>query len=83
MFLKVLMFGWEFPPLNSGGLGTACLGLTKALAKQGIDISFVLPKSQQEIKVDFMKLIIADNPNSNNIMFQQPRHIGGELYHDL
>jgi glycogen synthase len=60
------MFGWEFPPLNSGGLGTACLGLTKALAKQGIEISFVLPKSQQEIKVDFMKLIIADNPNSSN-----------------
>lgn len=38
------MFGWEFPPHNSGGLGVACLGLTRALAKEGFDITFVLPK---------------------------------------
>jgi glycogen synthase len=31
--MKVLMFGWEFPPHISGGLGTACFGLTKGLAK--------------------------------------------------
>ncbi len=61
------MFGWEFPPLNSGGLGTACQGLTKSLAQRGVDISFVLPKSQGSIKVDHMKLIIADNlKNSKN-----------------
>ena len=46
--MKVLMFGWEFPPNNRGGLGTACLGLTKALSKQGIDITFVLPKKSPE-----------------------------------
>ncbi|KKT36370.1 MAG: glycosyl transferase group 1, partial [Parcubacteria group bacterium GW2011_GWC1_44_26] len=27
--MRVLMFGWEFPPHNSGGLGTACFGLTR------------------------------------------------------
>ncbi len=43
---KVLMFGWEFPPLNQGGLGTACYGLTKALAKKGTEITLVLPKIQ-------------------------------------
>jgi len=43
--MKVLMFGWEFPPNNLGGLGTACYGLTKALSKKGISITFVLPKS--------------------------------------
>ncbi len=43
--MKVLMFGWEFPPYNSGGLGVACWGLTKALAELGIDVVFVLPKS--------------------------------------
>jgi len=42
--MKVLMFGWEFPPNISGGLGTACYGLTKGLAKQNIDVLFVLPK---------------------------------------
>jgi glycosyltransferase involved in cell wall biosynthesis len=44
MSKKVLMFGWEFPPYNSGGLGIACLGLTKALIDQGVDVQFVLPK---------------------------------------
>ncbi len=38
------MFGWEFPPHISGGLGTACYGLTKALVKTGVDILFVVPR---------------------------------------
>lgn len=37
------MFGWEFPPNNSGGLGTACLGLTKAMSEEDIKLTFVLP----------------------------------------
>ncbi|MCA9386959.1 glycosyltransferase family 4 protein [Candidatus Dojkabacteria bacterium] len=42
--MKVLMFGWEFPPHNSGGLGVACQGLTYALLRKGIEIIFVLPR---------------------------------------
>lgn len=43
--MKVLMFGWEFPPHISGGLGTACYGLTKGLAElKNIDVLFVVPK---------------------------------------
>ena len=42
--MKVLMFGWEFPPFNSGGLGVACEGLAKALALLGVKVLFVLPK---------------------------------------
>ena len=41
--MKVLMFGWEFPPHISGGLGTACYGLTKGLAKNEVEILFVMP----------------------------------------
>ena len=37
------MLGWEFPPFISGGLGTACYGLTKAMSGIGTDIMFVLP----------------------------------------
>ena len=37
------MLGWEFPPYISGGLGTACYGLTKALDSLGVEICFVLP----------------------------------------
>ncbi|MBI2144649.1 glycosyltransferase family 4 protein [Candidatus Woesearchaeota archaeon] len=39
------MFGWEFPPLNTGGLGTACYGLTKGLSKNGVSIVLVLPQA--------------------------------------
>lgn len=42
--MKVLMFGWEFPPHISGGLGTACFGLTRSLVNQDINITFVLPR---------------------------------------
>ncbi len=37
------MFGWEFPPRMTGGLGTACHGLVQSLIGQGIDVSFVIP----------------------------------------
>lgn len=43
--MKVFMLGWEFPPMISGGLGTACYGLSKALSQKGTQIMFVLPKS--------------------------------------
>lgn len=42
--MKVLMLGWEFPPYISGGLGTACLGLTRALDVLGAQVTFVLPR---------------------------------------
>jgi glycogen(starch) synthase len=42
--MKVLMLGWEFPPFITGGLGTACYGLTKAMANLGIGVLFVLPR---------------------------------------
>ncbi|MGA2498640.1 MAG: glycosyltransferase [Tepidisphaeraceae bacterium] len=39
------MLGWEFPPFISGGLGTACDGLTRAMSRQGTEVLFVLPKT--------------------------------------
>ena len=42
--MRVLMLGWEFPPFISGGLGTACYGLTKAMSAQGTNVLFVLPR---------------------------------------
>ncbi|MGA3066593.1 MAG: glycosyltransferase [Tepidisphaeraceae bacterium] len=42
--MRVFMLGWEFPPFISGGLGTACYGLTKAMSNIGTDIMFVLPR---------------------------------------
>lgn len=43
--MKVLMFGWEFPPHITGGLGTACYGMAKGLLKQNVEVIFVVPKA--------------------------------------
>ncbi len=66
--MKVLMFGWEFPPHISGGLGTACYGLTKGLAElNNIDVTFVVPKAFGDEDQSSMNLIGANNiPVSKN-----------------
>lgn len=43
IIMKILMFGWEFPPYISGGLGIVCYELTKALVNKGHEITLVLP----------------------------------------
>ena len=43
--MKVLMFGWEFPPHIAGGLGTACYGIVKGLAYNGVETIFVMPSA--------------------------------------
>lgn len=59
--MKVLMFGWEFPPHISGGLGTACYGLTKGLAMQDLEITFIVPKAFGDEDQSEMKLIGAND----------------------
>ncbi len=56
--MKVLMLGWELPPHNSGGLGTACYELCKGLAKNNVDIEFILPY-KAEHNIDFMTVTAA------------------------
>ncbi len=53
------MFGWEFPPFHTGGLGPACYGLAKGLYKKGVKITFILPK-KININSDFLKFVYAD-----------------------
>ncbi|PRY86269.1 glycosyltransferase family 4 protein [Mongoliibacter ruber] len=54
--MKVLMFGWEFPPHISGGLGTACYGLIKGLNVHNQEVIFVVPKlyGDEEPLADFV-----------------------------
>ncbi len=51
------MLGWEFPPHISGGLGTACEGLTRGLAAQGVEVAFVVPKRWGDEDASHMRLI--------------------------
>ncbi|MBQ6510896.1 glycosyltransferase family 4 protein [Candidatus Saccharibacteria bacterium] len=57
--MKILMLGWELPPHNSGGLGVACLNLSKALADQGADIDFVVPYESTHEDIKFMRVLSA------------------------
>ncbi len=54
------MFGWEFPPYKTGGLGTACYGLTKGLARNGVHVTFVMPVAPEGAAAEFVKLIGAN-----------------------
>ncbi|MFI3330554.1 MAG: glycosyltransferase family 4 protein [Rikenellaceae bacterium] len=57
--MRVLMFGWEFPPHIAGGLGTACYGLTRALAKHDVDVTFVVPHAYGDEDQRFAKILNA------------------------
>ncbi|MBX3387756.1 MAG: glycosyltransferase [Phycisphaeraceae bacterium] len=55
--MRILMLGWEFPPFISGGLGTACFGLTRALDRQGHEVVFVLPKPVDRTLASHIRLL--------------------------
>ncbi|MDF2448420.1 MAG: glycosyl transferase group 1 [Bacteroidota bacterium] len=59
---KVLMLGWEFPPIINGGLGVACHDLSSAMSKFA-DITMVVPKSSLEFKTGKVKLVGANHMN--------------------
>ncbi|GAB1374117.1 MAG: glycosyltransferase family 4 protein [Bacteroidales bacterium] len=66
--MKVLMFGWEFPPHISGGLGTACFGLTKGLSNMDVEVLFVMPSASGDEDQRSVKIINAsDIEISNNV----------------
>ncbi|MFC2114909.1 glycosyltransferase family 4 protein [Bacteroidota bacterium] len=60
--MRVLMFGWEFPPHISGGLGTACYGLTKGMSQiDDMEILFVVPKAFGDEDQTKLRLIGAND----------------------
>ncbi|HDH41279.1 MAG TPA: glycosyltransferase family 1 protein [Candidatus Altiarchaeales archaeon] len=70
--IKVLMFGWEFPPFNSGGLGVACQGLTRGLTRQGVEVIFVLPRIAGTLDEEYMRILTANKfgVNKHRIKFK-------------
>ena len=65
------MFGWEFPPHNSGGLGVACFGLTRALSELGDQITFVMPK-KLEVGAPWVEMVFATLPAMEMIAVRSP-----------
>lgn len=59
--MKVLMFGWEFPPHIAGGLGTACYGMTKGLAENDVEVLFVMPSASGDEDQSSVRIINASD----------------------
>lgn len=55
------MFGWEFPPHIAGGLGTACYGMTRGLARNGVEVTFVMPRAYGDEDKRFVKVMNASD----------------------
>ena len=70
--MRVLMFGWEFPPHITGGLGTASYGLVKGLAKNNVDVLFVVPKAYGDEDKRVVRIIDASDIeiNKHTTIFQ-------------
>ncbi len=66
---KVLMFGWEYPPHHSGGLGVACKGLAHALMDNGVDVCFVLPKTVNITDEKRVDIRFADSFSNTPVTF--------------
>lgn len=72
--MRVLMFGWEFPPHISGGLGTASYGLTKGMATlDDLEVIFVVPKAWGDEDQSKVRLIGA---NKVPVAFKQIQYKG-------
>ena len=59
--MRVLMFGWEFPPHIAGGLGTACYGMTRGLARNDVEVIFVMPRASGDEDERFVKVVNASD----------------------
>ncbi len=55
------MFGWEFPPHIAGGLGTACYGMTRGLARNDVEVIFVVPRAYGDEDERFIKVVNASD----------------------
>ena len=86
--MRVLMFGWEFPPHIAGGLGTACYGIVKGLAHSGVNTMFVMPSASgdedqsaaQIINASDVPVQITDTMNVDDFLDKvQFVHIGTNM----
>ncbi|MEM6460151.1 MAG: glycosyltransferase [Planctomycetota bacterium] len=69
--MRVFMLGWEFPPFISGGLGTACYGLTKALSRRQAGVTFVLPKVVDSDYSSHVRLLSPQAPEASDEAYDE------------
>ncbi|MCP4758329.1 MAG: glycosyltransferase [Planctomycetes bacterium] len=82
--MRVFMLGWEFPPFITGGLGTACHGLTRAMDAQGIGVTFVMPGGTDPTVASHVDLLspkavtVEAPPNATPANQETPRGFGSQ-----
>jgi glycosyltransferase involved in cell wall biosynthesis len=89
--MKVLMFGWEFPPHILGGLGTASYGLTKGMSEQkDLEITFCIPKPWGDEDQSFLRIIgmnntpvVWRNVGWDYVSSRIGKYMDPQLYYDL
>jgi glycogen(starch) synthase len=69
---KVLMFGWEYPPHHSGGLGVACKGMAHALIDNDVHVCFMLPRTvalheEKKVTISFADKYVSQDITSTHI----------------
>src|ERR1051326_1754811 len=63
---RVLMLGWEFPPIINGGLGIACHDLSVAMSSMA-NITMIVPKTSPDFKIQNMNLIGLSNLSASSL----------------
>lgn len=76
--MKVLMFGWEYPPHITGGLGTACFGLTKAMVSQGDQVIFIVPKAYGDESTEAARIV-----NASEVIIDFSKEVYNEYWKNL
>ncbi len=60
--MKVLMLGWELPPMYAGGIGMVCYDLLKELSKQNVKVTYLMPFGPDNFASDTnAQVVIAEN----------------------
>jgi glycosyltransferase involved in cell wall biosynthesis len=82
--MRVLMFGWEFPPFQAGGLATATVGLVKGLLRAGAEVTLVVPFPAEGSPFPGLRLVGADGPAErlqvHRLPSPMPAYGGAEQY---
>ncbi len=60
--MRVLMLGWEYPPLVTGGLATATEGLVNGIIALGHQVTLVLPYFPFRVRKDGLTIVSPERP---------------------
>ncbi len=67
---NVLMLGWEFPPIFSGGLGVATYGMVKAMAHRA-NIRLIVPNATPSLELEDVHISGLNRLNAEEINLER------------